>query len=55
VIRSDETERLKQCSAPDCDDVVADLSRNRSKRYCEGGCGNRLAAAAYRARQAADT
>lgn len=55
VIRSDETARLKQCSAPDCDDVVADLSRNRSKRYCEGGCGNRLAAAAYRARQAADT
>lgn len=54
VIRSGETERLRTCGAEDCEDVVVDLSRNRSKRYCEGGCGNRLAAAAYRARRAAD-
>ncbi|MEO6955771.1 MAG: CGNR zinc finger domain-containing protein [Antricoccus sp.] len=27
-----------------------DLSRNRSKRFCEGGCGNRTNVAAYRAR-----
>jgi hypothetical protein len=32
--------------------VVVDLSRNRSKRFCEAGCGNRAAVAAYRARQA---
>ncbi|OAB87633.1 RNA-binding protein [Janibacter melonis] len=51
VIRADELGRLRICAADDCDDVVVDLSRNRSKRYCEGGCGNRLAAAAYRSRQ----
>ncbi|KRE37496.1 RNA-binding protein [Janibacter sp. Soil728] len=51
VIRAGELSRLRVCAADDCDDVLADLSRNRSKRYCEGGCGNRLAAAAYRSRQ----
>jgi predicted RNA-binding Zn ribbon-like protein len=51
VLRSGETSRLRVCEAEDCDDVLVDLSRNRSKRYCDGGCGNRLAAAAYRARQ----
>lgn len=50
VIRAGELSRLRVCAADDCDDVLVDLSRNRSKRYCEGGCGNRLAAAAYRAR-----
>ena len=38
---------------PDCDDVVVDLSKNRSKRFCDGGCGNRAAVAAYRARKVA--
>ena len=51
VLRSGERSRLRVCEADDCDDVLVDLSRNRSKRYCEGGCGNRLAVAAYRARQ----
>lgn len=51
VIRAGELARLRICAADDCDDVLVDLSRNRSKRYCEGGCGNRLAAAAYRSRQ----
>lgn len=51
VIRSGERDRLRVCAAEDCDDVLVDLSRNRSKRYCEGGCGNRLAAAAYRSRR----
>lgn len=53
VIRSDETERLAVCAADDCDNVLIDLSRNRSRRYCDGGCTNRMAAAAYRARRAA--
>ena len=35
----------------DCQDVVVDLSKNRSKRFCDAGCGNRMAAAAYRARR----
>ncbi len=51
VIRSDELDRLKFCAADDCDNVVVDLSRNRSKRFCEGGCGNRENVRAYRDRQ----
>ncbi|HEV7148346.1 MAG TPA: CGNR zinc finger domain-containing protein [Pedococcus sp.] len=54
VIRADELERLRVCAADDCEDVVVDLSKNRSKRYCDGGCGNRRNVAAYRARKAAD-
>ncbi|HLS39237.1 MAG TPA: CGNR zinc finger domain-containing protein [Ornithinicoccus sp.] len=55
VIRAGETHRLKTCGADDCEDVVVDLSKNRSKRYCDSGCGNRLAAAAYRARRAQES
>lgn len=51
VIRTGERSRLRVCAADDCDHVLVDLSRNRSKRYCEDGCGNRLAAAAYRSRR----
>ena len=51
VIRADEMSRLDTCAADDCDDVVLDLSRNRSRRYCSTTCGNREAVAAYRARQ----
>lgn len=51
VIRSDEMGRLGTCAADDCDDVVLDLSRNRSRRFCSTTCGNREAVAAYRARQ----
>ncbi len=53
VIRADEMSRLEPCAADDCDDVVLDLSRNRSRRYCSTTCGNREAVAAYRARQRA--
>jgi predicted RNA-binding Zn ribbon-like protein len=53
VIRSKEMDRLLVCAADDCDAVVLDLSRNRSKRYCDtGNCANRAHVAAYRARQA---
>ena len=53
VIRSKEMDRLLVCEADDCDAVVLDLSRNRSKRYCDtGNCANRAHVAAYRARQA---
>ncbi|HEY3534535.1 MAG TPA: CGNR zinc finger domain-containing protein [Pedococcus sp.] len=52
VVRADELSRLRTCAGDDCDDVVVDLSRNRSKRYCEGGCGNRANVAAYRRRLA---
>jgi predicted RNA-binding Zn ribbon-like protein len=51
VVRADELSRLRTCAADDCENVVIDLSKNRSKRYCEAGCGNRAAVAAYRARK----
>jgi predicted RNA-binding Zn ribbon-like protein len=51
VIRTDELSRLRICDMPDCDDVLVDLSRNRSKRYCDLSCSNRAAVAAYRARR----
>jgi predicted RNA-binding Zn ribbon-like protein len=56
VISSGERERLRRCEAPDCEQVLVDLSRNRSKRYCDARtCGNRLHVAAYRERQRAAT
>jgi predicted RNA-binding Zn ribbon-like protein len=52
LARLEETERLRQCLAPDCRAVLIDLSRNRSRMYCDtGNCGNRQHVAAYRARQ----
>lgn len=54
LVRADDWYRLKTCAADDCDDVLVDLSKNRSKRYCDdGNCGNRAAVAAYRARKRA--
>jgi predicted RNA-binding Zn ribbon-like protein len=50
VIRDDETSRLAVCADDECEGVVLDLSRNRSKRFCSVACGNRNAVAAYRAR-----
>jgi len=50
VIRADEMSRLDVCDDADCDALVLDLSRNRSRRYCSTLCGNRNAVAAYRAR-----
>lgn len=52
VIRADEMSRLGVCADDDCEGLVLDLSRNRSRRYCSTACGNRNAVAAYRARQA---
>jgi predicted RNA-binding Zn ribbon-like protein len=50
VIRADEMSRLAVCADPDCDGLVLDLSRNRSRRFCSTTCTNRAAVAAYRAR-----
>jgi predicted RNA-binding Zn ribbon-like protein len=52
LVRSRELSRLSICDFPGCDNVVIDLSKNRSKRFCESGCSNRSAVAAYRARKA---
>jgi predicted RNA-binding Zn ribbon-like protein len=51
VLRDHGRERLRTCEAPACEAVFVDLSRNRSRRYCDtGNCGNRMHVAAYRAR-----
>jgi predicted RNA-binding Zn ribbon-like protein len=52
VIRSDQLERLRLCAAEDCDDVLVDLSKNRSRRFCSLSCANRVNVAAYRQRRA---
>jgi predicted RNA-binding Zn ribbon-like protein len=53
VIRGDETDRLKVCAGDDCEDLLIDLSKNRSRKFCNGTCGTRANVAAYRARKAA--
>ncbi len=56
VIRSDEYDRVRVCSADDCESVYIDYSRNGSKRYCDtGNCGNRMNVIAYRERKAQET
>jgi predicted RNA-binding Zn ribbon-like protein len=52
VVRAGELSRLSVCADEDCDGVVLDLSRNRSKMFCSTACSNRAAVAAYRRRQA---
>jgi predicted RNA-binding Zn ribbon-like protein len=53
LIRVGELRRLKLCAAPDCTAAVMDLSRNRSRIFCDtGNCGNRQHVAAYRERRA---
>jgi len=51
VVRQHELGRLSRCGADDCDDVLVDLSKNRSRRYCSASCANRVNVAAFRARQ----
>lgn len=54
IISLGERDRLRVCEAPDCEQVLVDLSRNRSKRYCDARtCGNRIHVAAYRERRKA--
>lgn len=53
LVRRKELTRLRICAYPSCSNVVADLTKNRSKRFCDNTCGNRAAVEAYRARKAA--
>jgi predicted RNA-binding Zn ribbon-like protein len=43
--------RLKICAFDECEWAYYDQSKNRSRSYCEYGCGNKLKTRAYRARQ----
>jgi hypothetical protein len=42
--------RLGVCAAERCRDVFVDVSRNRSRRFCNDTCSNRTHVAAHRAR-----
>ncbi|MEU7929952.1 CGNR zinc finger domain-containing protein [Micromonospora echinofusca] len=53
LVRAGELRRLRICDHPDCENVLVDLSKNRSRRFCDAGCGNRAAVTAYRARRSA--
>jgi predicted RNA-binding Zn ribbon-like protein len=53
LIRFGELARLRYCAAGDCDDVMIDLSKNRSRRFCSLTCANRVNVAAYRSRRSA--
>jgi predicted RNA-binding Zn ribbon-like protein len=50
VVISDETSRISTCAASRCENIVVDLTRNRTKRFCSATCANRTAVAAYRQR-----
>jgi predicted RNA-binding Zn ribbon-like protein len=52
VVRDGGFDRLRVCESDDCGRVLVDLSRNRSRRYCDTQCGNRRHVAAYRERRA---
>ncbi|MDQ4064955.1 MAG: CGNR zinc finger domain-containing protein [Actinomycetota bacterium] len=43
-------DRLGICAAHDCGDVYVDMSRNKSRRYCDEQCTSRANVAAHRAR-----
>jgi predicted RNA-binding Zn ribbon-like protein len=51
VIRLGELDRLRTCGAEGCDDLLVDLSKNHSRRFCDTTCANRTHVAAYRARK----
>jgi predicted RNA-binding Zn ribbon-like protein len=51
LVIAGEHDRVRTCAAPTCANLFIDMSRNRSRRYCDSRtCGNRLHVAAYRAR-----
>jgi predicted RNA-binding Zn ribbon-like protein len=52
VVRDGGPERLRVCETTGCGRVLVDLSKNRSRRYCDAQCANRQHVAAYRRRRA---
>ena len=50
VLGSELYDRLGVCTAPRCDRVYVDTSRNGTRRYCSTSCQNRVKTAAFRAR-----
>jgi predicted RNA-binding Zn ribbon-like protein len=52
VLGTEMYDRLGVCTAPRCDRVYVDTSRNGTRMFCSTACQNRVKAAAFRARQA---
>ncbi|WP_067172860.1 CGNR zinc finger domain-containing protein [Microtetraspora niveoalba] len=52
VLGSELRDRLGVCTAPHCDRVYVDTSRNGTRRFCSTPCQNRVKTAAFRARNA---
>jgi predicted RNA-binding Zn ribbon-like protein len=52
VLGSEARDRLGVCTAPQCDRVYVDTSRNGTRRFCSTSCQNRVKAAAFRSRSA---
>jgi predicted RNA-binding Zn ribbon-like protein len=52
VLGGEYCDRLGVCTAPHCDRVYVDTSRNGSKRFCSTACQSRVKAAAFRERRA---
>ncbi|MCP9965399.1 CGNR zinc finger domain-containing protein [Actinomadura madurae] len=50
VLGGETHDRLGVCTAPHCDRVYVDTSRNGTRRFCGTACQNRVKAAAFRAR-----
>ena len=50
VLGGSGADRLGVCTAPGCDRVFVDTSRNGTRRYCSTSCQNRVKTAAFRAR-----
>ncbi|MFJ9865941.1 CGNR zinc finger domain-containing protein [Streptomyces sp. NPDC101165] len=52
IIGGDEAALLRECARPECTQVYLDRSRGHRRDWCAmRTCGNRVKAAAYRARQ----
>jgi predicted RNA-binding Zn ribbon-like protein len=51
VLGTDDRGRLGVCTAPRCDRVYVDASRNGTRRFCSTTCQNRVKTAAFRSRQ----
>jgi predicted RNA-binding Zn ribbon-like protein len=47
----DTRRRVKVCSSAECSWAFYDASKNRSRNWCEWGCGNRIKTRNFRARQ----
>jgi predicted RNA-binding Zn ribbon-like protein len=52
VLGGELYDRLGVCTAPRCDRVYVDTSRNGSRQFCSTACQNRVKAAAFRERHA---